>query len=65
MKKMILARKYLMGAVILPGLLASGAVMANTHEEERQGLSMVDKAEAYAVDDRGVVHRASLEERTA
>ncbi|CAD86460.1 MULTISPECIES: OmpA family protein [Nitrosomonas] len=59
MKKMILARKYLMGAVILPGLLASGAVMANTHEEERQGLSAVDKAEAYAVDDRGVVARNS------
>ncbi|MDF0678340.1 MAG: OmpA family protein [Nitrosomonas sp.] len=59
MKKMILARKYLMGAVILPGLLASGAIMAHTHEEERQGLSAVDKAEAYAVDDRGVVARNS------
>ncbi|WP_350282201.1 OmpA family protein [Nitrosomonas sp.] len=59
MKKMILARKYLMGAVILPGLLASGVVMADMHEEERQGLSIVDKAEAYAVDDRGVVARNS------
>lgn len=59
MKKMILARKYLMGAVILPGLLASGAVMADIHEEERQGLSGADKAEAYAVDDRGIVARNS------
>jgi len=59
MKKMILARKYLIGAVILPGLLASGAVMADSHGEERQGLSAADKAEAYAVDDRGVVARNS------
>lgn len=59
MKKMILARKYLIGAVILPGLLASGAVMADSHEELRQGFSAADKAEAYAVDDEGVVARNS------
>lgn len=58
MKKTILARKYLIGAVILPGLLASGAVMADVHEQ-RQGFSIADKAEAYAVDDRGVVARNS------
>ncbi|MCC6917277.1 OmpA family protein [Nitrosomonas sp.] len=59
MKKLTFARKYLIGAVILPGLLASGAVMANSHGEERQGFSAADKPEAYAADDNGVVARNS------
>ncbi len=59
MKKMMLARKYLIGAVILPGLLASGTVMADTHGDYRQGISAAEKAEAYSVDDRGIVARNS------
>jgi OOP family OmpA-OmpF porin len=59
MKKMISVRKYLIGAVILPGLLVSGAVMADSYAEQRQGFSVADKAEAYAVDDNGVVARNS------
>lgn len=59
MKKLTFAKKYLIGAVILPGLLASGMVMANSHEEERQGFSAAEKPEAYASDDNGVVARNS------
>jgi len=59
MKKITRARKYLIGAIVLPGLLASGVVMADSHAEQRQGFSAADKAEAYAVDDNGVVARNS------
>ncbi len=59
MKKLTFARKYLIGAVILPGLLASGVVMAGAYEEERQGFSAAEKPEAYASDDNGVVARNS------
>lgn len=59
MKKLTFARKYLIGAVILPGLLASGVVMAGVYEEERQGFSAAEKPEAYASDDNGVVARNS------
>jgi OmpA-OmpF porin, OOP family len=63
MKKIISTKKYLIGAVVLPGLLASSAIMAGMHGLDgisaRQGFSAAEKAEAYGVDDRGVVVRNS------
>lgn len=63
MKKIISTKKYLIGAIVLPGLLASSAVMAAMHGLDgisaRQGFSAAEKAEAYGVDDRGVVVRNS------
>lgn len=63
MNKIISTKKYLIGAVVLPGLLSAGAVMADMHGLDgisaRQGFSAAEKAEAYSVDDRGVVVRNS------
>jgi OOP family OmpA-OmpF porin len=60
MKKIMSTKKYLIGAVVLPGLLVSGTVMADTHGSAfRQGISPAEKAEAYGVDDRGIVARNS------
>ncbi|MDT8364738.1 MAG: OmpA family protein [Nitrosomonas sp.] len=60
MKKIMLTKKYLIGAVVIPTLFSS-VVLAHyeTGVADRQGFSQAEKTEAYAVDDNGVVARNS------
>ncbi len=60
MKKIMLTKKYLIGAVVIPTLF-SGVVLAHSEigVADRQGFSPAEKTEAYATDDDGVVARNS------
>jgi len=60
MKKIMLTKKYLIGAVAIPALFSSVAMAhSDIGVAGRQGFSQVEKTEAYAVDDNGVVARNS------
>lgn len=60
MKNIMLTKKYLIGAVVIPSLF-SGVALAHSEigVADRQGFSPVEKTEAYATDDEGVVARNS------
>ncbi|MDP1559023.1 MAG: OmpA family protein [Nitrosomonas sp.] len=54
--KIISTKKYLLGMLVLPVIFSGTAIAADEHE------STANKAEAYAVDDRGVVVRNAYDE---
>lgn len=57
MKKIISAKLYLIGVSVLPLLMLSNMVAADTHN--RQGESETEKTQGYNVNDRGAVSRNS------
>jgi len=60
MKNIMLTKKYLISAAVIP-VLFSSVVLAHSDIGviDRQGFVQAEKAEAYAVDDNGVVARNS------
>lgn len=60
MKNIMLTKKYMIGAVVIPALFSSVALAhSNIGVTDRQGFSQVEKTEAYAVDDNGAVAKNS------
>ncbi|HNO76051.1 OmpA family protein [Nitrosomonas mobilis] len=60
MKNIMLTKKYLISATVIPVLFSSVA-LAHSHigVTDRQGFAQAEKTEAYAVDDNGAVARNS------